>query len=369
MAVALRTETTQTTIHALNLDFAGRIGSDEYDPQNLIHIHRRNRAYVWNHDMQIKCLDSILKGYYIPPIICCSRIVDGIERREVMEGGNRITTFRRILKDQVRKLTDLERNTVNSHTISLVVMRGLSGHDQREMFRRLNKNVKVTDGQLYSMSEDDSPLVAEAIKLLNDPNYPLRARITSNFFDTVNNDSDAKKNLENAVALISGCINGVDYITKSFMRQEDFVECQSPIDTNKVITTLGLVLDAFRIADDILPLTNKQMLKAQWPIGKYLGVILYDILLNNTDILTVQQKWANYMVLVRRGEVNAKEAIEIKGAQNINADKLKKKSVKVDIFLREKRLASDEELKDVKHANSLNDEYEEDEADDTNSDI
>jgi hypothetical protein len=367
MAVALRTEQIQTTIHALNLDFAGRIGSDEYDPLRTVHIHRRNRPYVWNFDMQEKCLDSILKGYYIPPIICCSHIVDGVERREVMEGGNRITTFRRIITDQVRKLTDLQKNTVNSHPITLVVMRGLSGQQQREMFRRLNKNVKVSDGQLYSMSEDDSPLVSEAIKLLNDANHPLRARITSTFFDTVDNDSDAKKNLENAVALISGCLNGVDYITKSFMRQEIYVENQDPIDRNKVIVTLGLVLDVFRMADDIFPITNKKMLKAQWPIGKYLGVILYDILVNPADVHTIQQKWANYMVLVRRGETNAIEAIEIKGAQNINADKLKKKSAKVDIFLREKRLASDEELKEIKHSNTVYEEEDEEDQEDASS--
>ena len=107
--MSIRTENIQTTISALNDDFSGRTGSLDYNEQKSVHIHRRNRAYVWNQQMQESLLDSILKGYYVPPIICCSRIISNIERREVMEGGNRITTFRRILQNEVRELTPEER--------------------------------------------------------------------------------------------------------------------------------------------------------------------------------------------------------------------------------------------------------------------
>jgi 3-dehydroquinate dehydratase len=356
MSVSLRTENIQTTIHALNMDFAGRRDMDGYDESKIIHIHRRNRAYVWNQEMQISCLDSILKGYYIPPIICCSRIVNGVERREVMEGGNRITTFRRILNNLVRMLTEAERDRVRSHPITLVVMRGLTNIQQREMFRRLNKNVKVSDGQLYAMSEEDSPLVREAISFLNDDDYPLRARITACFFDTKDKDNDGKKDLENAVALISGALNGVNYITKSFGRQEEMVESQEPVDRNWIVTTLGLLLDVFRMADEQSPLTDKRKLKAQWSVGKYLGAILYDLLTNTGNVLIMQQKWAAYLVSVRRGNMVAEEAIEIAGAQNLNPDKLKRKSYKVDVFLREKRLASETELKEIKHSEEVDEE-------------
>jgi HK97 family phage prohead protease len=114
MSSQIRIENIQTTIASLNNDFSGRNGSHDYDEKKPIHIHRRNRAFVWNAQMQESCLDSILKGYYIPPIICSSQIkqvgANGyIERREVMEGGNRITTFRRILNGNVRELTEEER--------------------------------------------------------------------------------------------------------------------------------------------------------------------------------------------------------------------------------------------------------------------
>ena len=359
MAGRLRIENIQMTIHALNNDFSGRLASPGYDATKIIHIHRRNRAYVWSKEMQLSALDSIMKGYYIPPIICASRIVNGIERREVMEGGNRITTFRRLLSNQVKELTLDERHAIEAHPITLVVMRGLTNAQQREMFRRLNKNVKVTDGQLYAMSEEDSPLVREALSLLNDDAYPLRNRLTAHFFDMREKDNDGKKDLENAIALISGALYGPQFITKSFSRQEEKVESQDPIDRTKVVTVLGQVLDVFRMVDQESELTDRRKMKGQWPVGRYLGVILYDIQTATVPIAQVQQKWAKYILLARRGTMFADEAIKITGAQNLNPDRLKRMSVKVEIFMRDNRLATEAELKAVRHSEDVDDETEE----------
>jgi hypothetical protein len=349
MSGSIKIEQIQTTLYALNRDFAGRRDMPSYDETKLFHIHRRNRAYVWNIDMQNKFLDSVLKGYYIQPIISCSHINNGNEKREVMDGGNRLTTIRRILNRAVRELTEDEYHRICSHPITLVVMRNLTTTQQREMFSRLNKNVKVSDGQLYAMSEDDSPLVQEAMYLLNDPNYPLRDRITQVFFDTVNQDNQNKRNLENAVALISGALNGISYITKRFSLQEEKVECQDKIDRSKVVNIIGLILEIFELANLEVPLTNKTKKKSQWTIGTYLGAILYDIHTCHTILHDVVKKWKDYIVMVRKEVKYAKDAIDIKGAQNINPDKLKRKSYKVAIFLQENRLATEHEMSKIKH--------------------
>jgi len=231
------------------------------------------------------------------------------------------------------------------------------------MFGRLNKSIKVTDGHLYAMSEEDSPLVKEALALLNSPDYPLRARITSTFFDTVDADNAGKKNLENAVALVSGILNGVRYITKSFDRQEAMVEQQQPIDRSVVVERLTEILDIFRMAYTETPLTDRRRLKAQWSVGKYLGAILYELLTTKDTTETVQKKWVNYIVRVRNGVANGEEAIEIMGAQNLTSDKLKRKCHKVDVFMRENRLATEMELIEVRHADAVDstDESDEDE--------
>jgi hypothetical protein len=351
MSVHLNTENIQTTISQLNRDFAGRPKTDDYDETKLVHIHRRNRPFVWSDDMQNRLLDSILKGYYIPPIICSSRIMNNRDLREVMEGGNRITTFRKILNGTLRKvdgtlrqLSDVERQRVEAFPITLVVMRGLSSKDQRVMFRRLNKNVRVSDGQLYSMSEEDSPLVQEAIALLNEDDHPLRDEITKHFFDTRGTDGDKKSHLENAVALISGALNGVEFITKSYNIQEDKIELQTPISRDLIIQRLRPLFHIFDIADERHPLPDKRKRRGQWSVGKWLGAMLYDLLSNQDECPRIQEKWANYMVAVRRNEEGAEEAYKIGGAQNLTSARYKKICNKVDIYLKDHRLATDDEL-------------------------
>ena len=367
MSSQLSTENIQTTIAQLNRDFSGRRESRDYDESKLIHIHRRNRPFVWKKEMQVKLLDSILKGYYIPPIICCSKIVGSAERREVMEGGNRITTIRKILSEELRQLTPEERQCVESHPITLVVMRGLTSYDQRVMFRRLNKNVTVSDGQLYSMSEEDSPLVQEALVFLNDDHYPLREKITKHFFDTRAVDNDGKSNLANAVALVSGAIHGAEFITKSYNIQEPMIESQEPINRHMVVQILGSLLETFDMADDEHPLQDKRKRRGQWSVGKWIGAILYDCLTHQGETRSIQEKWAKYIGSVRREEEGADQATELGGAQNLSASRYKKICTKVDIYLRDHRIATDAELAHILHANeddetsSGQDELEEDE--------
>lgn len=349
MSVNLSTETIQTTISQLNRDFAGRIGSSGYDETKFLHIHRRNRAFVWDDEMQANLLDSILKGYYVPPIICCSRIENGVERRLIMEGGNRMSTLRRILNNELRLLTPDERQRIEAYGIALVVMRNLTPQHQRKMFRRLNKNVKVSDGQLYAMSIEDSPLVKEAEDLLNDDNYPLRELITRHFFDTRGSDNDGRTNLANAVALVSGAINGVEHITKSYNVQDSKVESQEPIDREKVVQTLGLILDTFTLADQYAVETDRRKLRGQWSVGKWLGAILYDLKMNPGQTRVVQEKWARYIARVRQGAENAEDAVKISGAQNLTATRYKRISEKVRIYLEENRLAGEHELNAIVH--------------------
>ena len=336
--------------------------------------------------MQKALLDSILMGYYIPPIICSSIIVGHAERREVMEGGNRITTFRKILNGEVkpfvngsngdvRPLTDQERQRVESHSITLVVMRNLQPKDQRIMFRRLNKNVKVTDGQLYSMSEEDSPLVKEAIAFLKEPSYPLRDKITAHFFaPPLKEDDDLRKdlgksNLENAIAILSGAIYGVKHISKLYNIQEEKIESQEPIRRETIVHVIGFILEIFDMAEQQQPLQDKRKLRGQWGVGKWVGAILYDYHTNQGETRRIQDKWANYITAVRREEDGAEQASKLGGAQNLIATRYKKICTKVDIYLKERRVATDEELTTVVHIDDDEEEEEDDDFSDEREDL
>jgi hypothetical protein len=234
-------------------------------------------------------------------------------------------------------------------------MRGLTARDQRMMFRRLNKNVRVSDGQLYSMSEDDSPLVQEALAFLNDDHYPLREKITTHFFDTRHSDNDGKSHLENVIALLSGTIHGVNFITKSYNVQEQKIESQEPISRDMIVHIIGSILEIFTMADQQQPLQDKRKRRGQWSVGKWLGAILYDCLTHQGETRTIQEKWANYIIAVRRDEEGAEQATKLGGAQNLTASRYKKICTKVDIYLRDRRIATDEELAHILHGNEEED--------------
>jgi len=346
-------ENIQTTFSGLNEMFAGRTGDTNYDAGKLVHIHRRNRAFVWSLKMQMDLFDSAIKNYYIPPIICCSIIVQEQgsfkERRYVMEGGNRITTIRRILNGSVCVLSLEEKQKFGSHPITLVVMRDIDSKGQREMFRRLNKNTKVTDGQLYAMSEEDSPLVQASVALLDEELHPLRSIITRHFGDTVKKDNDGKKHLENAVALVSGAINGVKHISKSYNVQEQCVEdLTTPIQIQLIVEFLQLAFGVFDIADTIEPLTDMRKKRGQFSVGKWIGAIMYDLHTHRDEVDKIQTKWAKYISQVRQN-VHAEDASKLSGAQNLTATRYKRICAKVEIFLNEDRLATDAEMEDIYH--------------------
>ena len=343
-------ENIQTTFSGLNEMFAGRTGDTNYDAGKLVHIHRRNRAFVWSLKMQTDLFDSAIKKYYIPPIICCSIIVQNKERRYVMEGGNRITTIRRILNGLVCVLSLEEKQKFGSHPITLVVMRDIDSKGQREMFRRLNKNTKVTDGQLYAMSEEDSPLVQASVALLDEELHPLRSIITRHFGDTVKKDNDGKKHLENAVALVSGAINGVKHISKSYNVQEQCVEdLTTPIQIQLIVEFLQLAFGVFDIADTIEPLTDMRKKRGQFSVGKWIGAIMYDLHTHRDEVDKIQMKWAKYISQVRQNVLSAEDASKLSGAQNLTATRYKRICAKVEIFLTENRLATDAEMEDIYH--------------------
>lgn len=343
------TETVPQSLYHLNLAFAGRIGSAGYDETKMIHIHRRNRAYVWNHDMQLKLLDSILKGYPLPPIFCCSQYENGVERRYIMDGGNRVTTIRKILNDEVKTLTDEERRNIENFTISLVVMRNFNNQDLRNMFRRLNKNIKVSDGQLYAMSVEDSPLVREAHALLTEEDYPLRDRITTCFKDTrrYEETDNGRVHLANAVAIVSGIIHGPHYITKSYNVQDVHVESQVAINRPFVVHLFGRICEIFHEADLQVPV-SASVRKTQWSIGKYIGAMLYDHLTQSDQLHRIREKWIRFIVCTRRVK-EAMFALKLDGAQNLTATHYAKVSAKVDLYLATGRLATSVELAQYDH--------------------
>jgi hypothetical protein len=105
--------------------------------------------------------------------------------------------------------------------------------------------------------------------------------------------------------------------------------------------------------------------RGQWNVGKLLGAMLYDY--HTYEHAVIKHKWASYISMVRRGEHGAEDAIKLSGAQNLNTTRYKRVCVKVDIYVRDKRLATESELNSIIHTDQDQDGLQEESESDDDS--
>jgi hypothetical protein len=406
----------QLSIQNIDTNFAGRVGTDDYDESKLFHIHRKNRPFVWTHEMCECLLDSILRSYDVPNIICSTKTVGDREMQYILDGGNRITAIRKILRQEIRKITPEERIKILRYKITVVFLSNMTEKDERESFRRAARGVKPSDGQLYKMSETDSLLVKTAVMILEDRTFVHRALMTKVMFDTTptengeSRDTKAQVNLANVVALISGLMNGADFITKSFDRQHRWIDDAAyTMDTNILYRKIHDILSIFKEADEhvitvqtlnfkgkglkkpdimtcldragvqyfknqtkevlieraqaspsamnelvafansagiVFKVPNASIKKRRLNSGDLMGIMVYDY--HVMPYAEMKAKWVRFIRIHDENPKSIKETIlTLSGAQNTTANSLAKKSKRIAIYLAENRIATEEELANV----------------------
>jgi len=72
----------------------------------------------------------------------------------------------------------------------------------------------------------------------------------------------------------------------------------------------------------------------------------------------IQEKWARYISMVRKNEPEAEQAVKLDGANNLTATRYLRICTKVDIYLRDRRIATDAELQAFVHESHENQENE-----------
>ncbi len=334
------------SLYELNSRFAGRREMDGYDPTKRIHIHQRNRHLAWK-PKDIKLFkESLLLGYSMGEITISKNT--HARRDDVLDGGNRITAVRIILMDE--SLSAQERRVIENYTVNICYMVDPTPAQIVEQFRRLNRNIKVSDGQLYFMYIEESPLVQEAVALLEDEDHPLRSTVDEVFSEGLREDNDKRMNLANAIAMVSGAVHGVDSITTAFIRQEINVSETDELDRDSISETLEHVFKVFLRANRMYDVPHASKKKALFNVGKWVAPILYDVLTRgNKSIKEIQKKWVDMMVLFRQGAENSADAITIAGANNIKPDKLARISAKVQQYLDDRTILTETELKKIFH--------------------
>ena len=406
----------QQSVGMIHSSFAGRPDTLGYDASKSFHIHRKNRPFVWPCKTQELFLDSILRSYDVSSVLCSTKMEGGRVKYYLLDGGNRITTLRKILNNEIRPLTPEERMKVEMYPLNVVFLSNMTEKDEREMFRRAANGVKPTDGHLYKMSEIDSRLVQLAVTILEDITFPHRALMTQVMFDTTptengeSRDTKAQANLANVVALISGLMNGADYITKSFDRQYRWVDAVTPINQDILFRKIHDILSIFKEADShmttvqtlnlnclkkhdimtcldnagvqyarnktkgemietaksspaainalvtfantagiVLKDPNAHIKKRRLNSGDLIGLMVYDY-----HMMSYEEMKAKWVQFIREHDQNPKVIKEtiltLSGAQNTTANSLAKKSKRIAIYLAENhRIATEEELANVTH--------------------
>lgn len=406
----------QMSVGMINSNFAGRPDTIGYDVLKSFHIHRKNRPFVWSFKMMECLLDSIQRSYDVPSILCSTKTEGRQVKHYLLDGGNRITALRKILNDEIRVLTPEERMKVEMYTLNVVFLSNMTEKDEREMFRRAANGVRPTDGHLYKMSEIDSLLVQIAVSILEDKAFVHRALMTQVMFDTTptekgeSRDTKAQANLANMVALLSGLMNGLDFITKSFDRQYRWVDAVTPINTDILFKKIHDILSIFKEADEhvttvqtlnfkglkkpdimncldragiqyfknqtkevlieraqsfpsamnelvefantagiVFKDPNAHIKKRRLNSGDLLGLMVYDYHMMPYE--EMKSKWVRFIRIHDENPKSIKETIlTLSGAQNTTANSLAKKSKRIAIYLAENhRIATEDELANVTH--------------------
>jgi hypothetical protein len=315
-------------------------------------VPEHQRFYVWKHPEQNLLIDSIMRGYIIPPIMLhynserrCFDIEDGQQRVETIwlymnnrygwkNDDGALVYFNHPEK---QSLTELERFKFNSHPLFTIQFKNATPEIIAEIFERFNSGKPLDDND----------------KLWNRKTYPLVRFTLETLFDTflerarkVWGDFDAgfpgktRKCLSNAVGIIAGCMHGSEYITSSFIRLSSILQQEITEEMKaRCFTRLDRLLRLYEMVDEMHPYpelaiisgttaSNKPRtvraatkIKEQFTLGKFSAYFIHDMD-SDRDV-----DWRRFLVATRRAPKYGLDNYlkgEGGGANNINVKKLKR---------------------------------------------
>ncbi|KAI8825036.1 uncharacterized protein EV422DRAFT_242975 [Fimicolochytrium jonesii] len=144
---------------------------NEYVNQGVIDLNAvYQREVVWNEAKQGHLIDSLVKNYYVPPVIFSIRPRDDLDVRVAIDGKQRITSINRFMVGLIpqidsltgeriwyrhsghssarsRRMTADERKEFDKKEIMCVEYRSLTDDQEQEIFRRVQLGVALTTAE------------------------------------------------------------------------------------------------------------------------------------------------------------------------------------------------------------------------------
>ncbi|QRV94214.1 hypothetical protein RhiJN_22232 [Ceratobasidium sp. AG-Ba] len=204
------------------------------------------RNVVWSDAKQSKLIDSILRNFYVPPVLfCISEDSSGNQTRICIDGKQRLTSIRRFLdgliphKDgklslyfkqadgtkAVRLLPEPLRKQFRNKTLVCIEYRDLSPIHEREMFQRVQLGMALTTGE--QLQSFDGPMAQFAHKM------------HSELFDNAHIETpmclaiERGRGFQNLIQIIACIARLPEYTHATHIQQTKLLQCQG-MSTEKI---------------------------------------------------------------------------------------------------------------------------------------
>lgn len=294
-----------------------------------ITIPDHQRAYVWDVKRAEKFIDTMMSDLPTHALFLRKVVVDGKMVSYLEDGHQRFMTVRKFCNDDTiaydgrkhSQLTDAEKMRIQNYKFAIVEIRGITEDQVTDLFQRLQDGKPLTHGQRFHARRSHA-IVQLAERIMNDP------RCKALWGDK--KDTKTNTHLANTVAIASGLAWGdPTAIANSYDIMSKVMLERKTINDATVEGRLEKLLDVYREADALAPLTKKADRTKQWSAGLFTGYILYTMIQPNRDWTTDKKMWVDYIVNIRRNPTPPKQkktdplSLSIPASRNWNEDRWK----------------------------------------------
>ena len=217
----------------------------------------QRRESVWSNSNKSLLIDSLLRGYVVPPVYTIVEdgtqyVIDGVQRLSTLKGfyNDEFTISKKaepvIIDDteyeiaglKFSKLDEVVKETLDSSTITLYEVTEYTDKDVREMFRRLNSGKSLNTSQKLTPNMSDK---------LSDTIFDI---VSLPFFEKRLTQAQLKSSVNQSIALetLMLCYTDKDNDFASFRGKdkENFIEFYNDkVDPEKV----GIIKEAINKLD------------------------------------------------------------------------------------------------------------------------
>jgi len=304
----------------------------------MVYVPEHQRDYVWKLEKQRNLIRSVFNGYPIPSIMVTQ---DEKNIYSLQDGQQRLETFflfytNRFAYDETffKDMTDAQKKVFLDYVIPIVDTTGATLEQETEIYDLLNQGVALSHGEKF-WNRRSKPLVRLTEELFMKVGEGLNALATSVWGDYLAGCDNRHGRLANAIAYVAGAAYGPEYISTSYGKLAGVLERLTVGDGTtveihgaRVRRRLEILLEIYKLADNIQVCANAPKKKSQWKIGLYSAYILYSILDTEDDperFEYVQEAWVEFLRHVRLNP--SVEGLLYKGmakSNNITLERMRK---------------------------------------------